>query len=129
MAFHLPSSIIDLSTRPAIAVGPLPEQTVTYLADITSDGTSNGMIMTIVRVLLAAIAVILAGGFGINVAKAYLADAKGGGGPGAASGGGKTKSLMDEAKNFALAEGLIGVVWAIIEIVNSVFGGALSVGF
>jgi hypothetical protein len=116
---------------PATVISSLPEQTVTYLADITSDGTSNGMIMTIVRVVLAMIAVILAGGFGINIAKISLAEAKGGGGaqgPGGGASGGKTKSMMDETKNFALAEGLIISVWAIIELVNNVFSGVLSGG-
>ena len=94
--------------------------TATYLADITSDGTSSGIIMTLVRLILAAIAVILAGGFGLSVARIRLDKDK--------KSAGETKELMDEAKNFAFAEGLLVSVWAIIEIAHGVFSGALSIG-
>lgn len=95
-------------------------ESVTYLADITSDGTSSGIIMTIVRLVLAAIAVILAGGFGLNVARIRMDKDK--------RSSAETKELVDEAKNFALAEGLLISVWAIIEIAHGVFTGALNIG-
>lgn len=95
-------------------------ESVTYLADITSDGTSSGIIMTIVRLVLAAIAVILAGGLGISVARIRLDKDK--------KSSAETKELMDETKNFALAEGILVSVWAIIEIAHGVFSGALNIG-
>ncbi len=102
-------------------IGSLPVETVTYLADIGSDGTSNGAIMGLTRALLAALAVILAAGFGIKVLKAYWGDGKPAG-----DGGANTKSLVGEAKNFAFAEGLLFAVWAIIELVHGVFAGVLG---
>lgn len=91
---------------------------VTYLADIGSDGTSNGIIMKLVRILLAAIAVILAGGFGINILRTRLDKGK--------SGSTETKEHVDETKNFVLAEGLLVAVWAIIELANNLASGALG---
>jgi len=102
------------------AVAVAATGSVIYLADISSDGTSSGIIMTLVRLILAAIAVILAGGFGLNVARIRMDKSK--------ASAGETKELMDEAKNFALAEGLLISVWAIIEIAHGVFSGALSIG-
>ena len=93
---------------------------VTYLADISSDGTSNGIIMQIVRAVLAAIAVILAAGLGLNVLRVRMDKGK--------TGSAETKEHVDEAKNFAIAEGMLVSVWMIIEIAHNVFAGALSGG-
>ncbi len=98
----------------------IPAQSVTYLADIASDGTSNGSIMAIVRAVLAALVVVVAAGFGVLVAKGFWGEGK------ATASAEKTKLLMGEAKNFALAEGLLFAVWAIIELTHGLFGGVLS---
>lgn len=91
---------------------------VTYLADISSDGTSNGIIMNLVRLVILAIGVLLAGGFAINIFRTRMDKAK--------SGSVETKEHVDETKNFVLAEGLLVGVWAIIEIAHSIATGALS---
>ncbi len=103
-----------------IAVMIAASESVTYLADISSDGdgTSNGIIMKLVRVLLLAIGVIMAGGFGINLLQTRLDKSK--------SGSVETKEHVNETKNFVLAEGLLVAVWAIIELAHSLATGALS---
>jgi len=93
---------------------------VSYLADISSDGTSNGIIMTLTRLFLAGCAVLLAAGFGLNIVRTRLDKTK--------SGSTETKEHVDETKNFVLAEGLIAVVWTIIEIAHSIFVGAAGGG-
>lgn len=106
--------MLDL-IEPAVTALAAHGQTVHILADISSDGTSNGSIISIVRRLLLAVAVIGGGGFGVLLLKTYMKDDAG-----------KTKKLIDEAKNFALFEGFLGVIWVIAEIAQSVFGGAAS---
>mgnify|MGYP002150324906 CR=1 FL=1 len=103
-----------------IAVMIAASESVTYLADISTDGdgTSNGIIMKLVRVLLLAIGVIMAGGFGINLLQTRLDKTK--------SGSVETKEHVNETKNFVLAEGLLVAVWAIIELAHSLATGALS---
>ncbi len=91
---------------------------VSYLADISSDGTSNGIIMNLVRLLLAAIAVIMAGGFGLSILRTRLDKSK--------SGATETKEHVDETKNFVIGEGLLVAVWAIIELAHSLATGALN---
>jgi len=101
--------------EPAVAALTLHTDTVRILADISSDGTSNGSIMSIVRRVLAAVAVIGGAGFGIHALRVQMAKEPG-----------KTKNLMEEAKAFAFFEGLVAVVWVIAEVAANVFGGAAS---
>ena len=90
-------------------------QTVHILADISSDGTSNGAIMSIVRRVILAAAVIGGAAFAIHALRVYMEKDPG-----------KVKKLLDEAKGFALLEGFLGVIWVIAELAQNVFGGAAS---
>jgi hypothetical protein len=99
----------------AVAAMTLHADTVRILADISSDGTSNGSIISIVRKVVAAVAVIGGAGFAVHGLRVQMAKEPG-----------KTKNLMEEAKSFALFEGLMAVVWVIAEVAANVFGGAAS---
>jgi hypothetical protein len=101
--------------EPVAATLAAHSDSVRILADISGDGTSNGAIMTIVKRVILGIGVILAGFFAVMIARTYMEKDND-----------KTKKLMDEAKNFVLAEGLVAVVWVIAELAGSVFQGAVG---
>ena len=106
--------MLDL-IEPAVTALAAHGHTVHILADISSDGTSNGAIMSIVRRVILAVAVIGGGAFGVHALRVYMEKDPG-----------KTKKLIDEAKAFALLEGFLGVIWVIAELAQNVFGGAAS---
>lgn len=107
--------MLDL-IEPAVTALATHGQTVRILADISSDGTSNGAIMSIVRRVILAVSVIGGAAFVIHALRVQMDK----------DSAGKTKKLTDEAKSFAYFEGLCGVVWVIAELAQNVFGGAAS---
>ncbi len=91
------------------------ETDVRYMADLVSDGTSNNVILTAVRMIVAIVQVVLIGVFAINVAKHAIADGK------------DWKANFNEMKGLAFAEGALAVVWGLAELGARVFEGTLQV--
>jgi hypothetical protein len=113
-------------------------ETVTYLAGLSGDGTSNNAVMGIVNRVIGAAAIGVAGFFAWKMLHLYFTTdlGKSGGsdtgraGPGgggatgsSAFGGPKTKTLLNEAVAFMVAEGLIASIWALVNYGQQIIGG------
>lgn len=103
-------------------------QTVTILADISGDGTSNGSIAAIVNKLIPAAATAVVGCYavGILVVMATTVTAVGGGGglPGGGDkAGGRKKAMMTLTWELGLAEGFLSIAYVITGIFSGVFTG------
>lgn len=91
---------------------------VQYLADIVSDGTSNNIVLTVVRVILGVVQVGVIGGFAVKIGRHYMEEAK-------SQGGGGTKSMWEEMKTLVMAQGALAIAWPLAEFAGRLFGGVL----
>jgi hypothetical protein len=95
-------------------------ETVTYLAGLSGDGTSNNAVMGIVNRVIGAAAIGVAGFFAWKMLSHYFASSAD---AGEAFGGKKTKTLLNEAVAFMVAEGLIASIWALVNYGQQIIGG------
>jgi hypothetical protein len=98
-------------------------ETVTYLAGLSGDGTSNNAVMGIVNRVIGAAAIGVAGFFAWKMLHLYFTSESPGGDKGHAFGGAKTKTLLNEAVAFMVAEGLIASIWALVNYGQQIIGG------
>lgn len=118
----------SLAAHDVAATATASADNVQYLAGLSGDGTSNGAFWNLVQ------KVIMWAGIGAAAAYAmfllFIYMGKSGGGNGAGPGGGgnsgaaKSKSMLWETVAFIVIEGLLAIIWTVIDFAQSAAGGA-----